>query len=69
MCVGGLVIGMQGGGIALSHLTDVLNYLGTQVLALKPKLALIEKYFDGQSFSHQIYREILDTQADQLIAF
>ena len=65
----GLSSGMQGGGIALSHLTDVLNYLGTQVLALKPKLALIEKYFDGRAFSHRIYREVLDTQADQLVAF
>ena len=65
----GLSSGMQGGSIALSHLTDVLNYLGMHVLALKPKLALIEKYFDGRSFSYKIYREILDTQAEQLIAF
>ena len=65
----GLSSGTQGGSIALSHLTDVLNYLGTHVLALKPKLAVIERYFDGQSFSHRIYQEILDEQADQLIAF
>lgn len=65
----GLSSGMQGGGIALSHLTDVLNYLGTHVLALKPKLALIEKHFDGQSFSYKVYRDILDTQVEQLIAF
>ena len=65
----GVSSGTQGGSIALSHLTDVLNYLGTHVLALKPKLAVIEKYFDGKTFSHRIYREILDTQADQLIAF
>ena len=65
----GVSSGTQGGSIALSHLTDVLNYLGTHVLALKPKLAVIEKYFDGQAFSHRIYREVLDTQADQLIAF
>lgn len=65
----GLSSGTQGGSIALSHLTDVLNYLGTHVLALKIKLALIEKYFDGQTFSNRVYREMLDTQADQLIAF
>ncbi|MGB3850269.1 MAG: NADPH-dependent FMN reductase [Tunicatimonas sp.] len=65
----GLSSGTQGGSIALSHLTDVLNYLGAHVLALKPKLALIEKYFDGESFSHRIYQEILDDQVDQLIAF
>lgn len=65
----GLSSGMQGAGIALSHLTDILNYLGTHVLALKPKLALIEKYFDGETFSYQIYRDILNTQVDQLITF
>ena len=65
----GLSSGMQGGSIALSHLTDILHYLGTHVLALKPKLALIEKYFNGQAFTHKIYREMLDTQAEQLIAF
>lgn len=65
----GLSSGTQGGSIALSHLTDVLNYLGTHVLALKPKLALIEEYFDGHKFSHRIYQEILDTQVDQLVAF
>ena len=65
----GLSSGMQGGGIALSHLTDVLNYLGAHVLALKPKLALIDKYFDGRMFSYKVYRDILDAQVDQLIEF
>lgn len=65
----GLSSGTQGGSIALSHLTDVLNYLGAHVLALKLKLALIEKYFNGQTFSHRVYQEMLETQADQLIAF
>ncbi len=65
----GLSSGMQGGGIAVSHLTDILNYLGTHVLALKPKLAMIEQYFDGKQFSHKVYQEILDTQAKQLLAF
>lgn len=65
----GVSSGMQGGGLALSHLTDVLNYLGMHVLALKPKLALIEEHFDGQKFSYETYRDILDTQVAQLVAF
>lgn len=65
----GLSSGMQGGGIALSHLTDVLNYLGTHVLALKPKLAAIEQNFDGQAFTNPLYQDILKTQVDQLIKF
>ena len=65
----GLSSGTQGASIALSHLTDILNYLGTHVLALKAKLGMIEKYFDGQQFSHRVYREVLDTQAEQLVKF
>jgi chromate reductase, NAD(P)H dehydrogenase (quinone) len=34
----GVSSGMQGGVIAMSHLTDIFNYLGMNVLALKPKL-------------------------------
>ena len=65
----GLSSGTQGASVGLSHLTDVLNYLGTHVLALKAKLALIEKYFDGEAFSYPVYRDILNTQADQLLTF
>ena len=37
----GLSSGVQGGVMAMSHLTDIFNYLGMHVLALKPKLIRI----------------------------
>ena len=34
----GISSGVQGAGLALSHLTDIFNYCGMHVLAQKPKL-------------------------------
>ncbi len=65
----GLSAGMQGGAIALSHLTDVLNYLGMHVLALKPSLAYIQQHLKDGHITNKIYTELLDTQASQLIDF
>lgn len=65
----GLSSGVQGGGIAMSHLTDILNYLGMHVLALKPKLAHIEKHFEGGAVTNEFYNELIDEQLRQFIAF
>ena len=65
----GISSGLQGGGLALSHLTDILNYCGTHVLALKPKLAFIEKHFKEGMIQNPLYRELLETQARQLAEF
>jgi chromate reductase len=65
----GLSSGMQGGVLAVSHLTDILNYLGTTVLALKPKLALIEKNLQDDKITNPLYLELLETQAQQMVEF
>lgn len=68
----GLSSGVQGAGLALSHLTDIFNYCGMHVLALKPKLARIEANLsDGESFeiANKLYLELLEQQADLLIGF
>ncbi len=65
----GLSSGIQGAGLALSHLTDILNYCGTHVLALKVKLAFIDKYFDNGEITNDIYRDLLASQAGDLIEF
>jgi len=65
----GVSSGNQGGGLALSHLTDILNYCGTHVLALKPKLAFIDKHFSDGIIQNSLYQELLETQARQLIDF
>ncbi|MFT7035163.1 MAG: chromate reductase, partial [Cyclobacteriaceae bacterium] len=58
----GLSSGVQGGGLALSHLTDIFNYCGTHVLALKPKLSRIEENLTENSLS-KLYHELLEEQA------
>lgn len=65
----GLSSGVQGGGLALSHLTDIFNYLGMHVLALKPKLARIEKNMKDGAVIDDLYVQLLEDQARQLISF
>ena len=65
----GLSSGMQGSGLALSHLTDILNYLGMHIMAMKLKLAHIEKNFDGKQITNELYNELLEQHIDQLIRF
>ncbi|MBK6265294.1 NAD(P)H-dependent oxidoreductase [Marivirga sp. S37H4] len=65
----GLSSGVQGGGLALSHMTDIFNYLGMHVLALKPKLARIEQNFNGQIVTDKLYNQLLDEQVKLFIEF
>jgi NAD(P)H-dependent FMN reductase len=65
----GISSGMQGGGLALSHMTDIFNYLGMHVLALKPKLARIEQNFDGEEVTDKLYGELLEEQVKKLLKF
>ncbi|WP_347156485.1 NADPH-dependent FMN reductase [Pontibacter chitinilyticus] len=65
----GLSSGMQGSGLALSHLTDILNYLGMHVMPMKIKLAHIKKNFDGKAVTNQLYQELIEQQITQLIDF
>ncbi len=64
----GLSSGIQGGGLAISHLTDILNYCGTHVLAQKPKLYHIEKNFQDGELS-ELYRSLLEEQIDKFLEF
>ena len=65
----GISSGVQGGGLAVSHLTDIFNYCGMHVLALKPKLARIEANTSDNHITNDLYLELLETQARQLIDF
>jgi len=64
----GLSSGVQGGGLALSHLTDIFNYCGMNVLALKPKLSRIEENLTENKLSDS-YLNLLDMQAEKLLKF
>lgn len=65
----GLSAGIQGAGLGLSHLTDIFNYCGMHVLALKPKLARIEENMLDGEITNKLYTDLLEAQARQLLEF
>ncbi len=65
----GVSSGVQGGVFAMSHLTDIFNYLGMHVLALKPKLAGIERNMADGKVTNDLYNQLLEQQAEKLIEF
>ena len=65
----GISSGIQGGGLAVSHLTDIFNYCGMHVLALKVKLARIELHLKEGKITNELYQELLEIQAKQLLEF
>ncbi len=65
----GISSGVQGGALALSHLTDIFNYLGMHVLALKVRMPGIEKLIVDGEIKDKLVLELLDMQIKDLIAF
>ncbi|MEM6641984.1 MAG: NAD(P)H-dependent oxidoreductase [Bacteroidota bacterium] len=65
----GLSSGVQGSTLAMSHLTDILNYLGMHVLALKPKLMQIENRMEDGEVVDDLGQKLLQEQAEALIKF
>ncbi|GGK77541.1 NADPH-dependent FMN reductase [Rufibacter glacialis] len=65
----GLSTGSQGGNIALSHLTDVLNYCGLHVLAQKPRFPYIHKHLQDGQFTNTLYLQLLEEQITEFLQF
>ncbi|MEM7108448.1 MAG: NAD(P)H-dependent oxidoreductase [Bacteroidota bacterium] len=65
----GISSGVQGAGLALSHLTDIFNYCGTHVLALKPKLAQIDRHLEKGKITNSLYNTLLKDQAAKFVDF
>lgn len=65
----GVSSGVQGGGMAMSHLTDIFNYLGMHVLALKPRLAQIENNMENGQITNELYMQLLQEQVGLLLEF
>lgn len=65
----GLASSGHGASLALSHLTDILNFCGTNVLAYKPRLERIEYYIKDGVLTSEKYRAMLGKQARMLIEF
>ena len=61
--------GTQGSALALSHATDILNYMGMNVLAFKPRLFNIEKNLSSDMKLSDEYAGFLEQQVDLLLDF
>ncbi len=66
----GLSSGGQGGLLAMTHLTDVLMYLGTAVLPQRVRLPFINQDLNaGDGLNNDLSRQLLREQAVALLAF
>lgn len=65
----GVSSGIQGAGLALSHLTDIFHYCGMNVLAQKPKLARIDDHFEEGEIINELYITLITDQAKRLVEF
>lgn len=65
----GISSGSMGAALALSHFTDILNYMDAFVLPQKPRLSIIYKAMDEGILTNNIYQELLTEQAKLLIDF
>lgn len=66
----GLSSGGQGGLLAMTHLTDVLMYLGTTVLPQRVRLPFISQDLNAENgLNHDLSRQLLREQALALLAF
>ena len=66
----GLSSGGQGGLLAMTHLTDVLMYVGTAVLPQRVRLPFISQDLDAElGLRQELSRQLLREQAAALLAF
>lgn len=65
----GLSSGVQGSALAMSHLTDIFNYLGMHVLAQKPKLMQIHDRMENGEVADKLGVQLLKEQVEALIKF
>ena len=65
----GISSGVMGGSLALSHLTDILNYLGMHVLASKPRITRVEKTFVDGEINDAIVKDLISIQVKDLLRF
>ena len=61
--------GTQGGLLAMSHLTDIFNYLGMHVLANKVRIPQIQNHVNTGRLTTPFYLELLEAQAEQFLSF
>ncbi len=65
----GISDGVQGNALGLSHLTDVLNYLGMHVLAQKVRIPFMKKNFVAGKIKDGFINQLIDEQAQLFMNF
>ncbi|MFN3404730.1 MAG: NADPH-dependent FMN reductase [Cytophagaceae bacterium] len=65
----GISSGVMAGALALSHLTDILNYLGMHVLAIKPRLPRIDKLFVEGKINDEFLTKLINAQIESFLEF
>ncbi len=65
----GVSTGVQGGSIALSHLSDVLAYMGMNMVGLQVKLGRLKEFMADGKITFPIYNDMLALQAKRLVEF
>lgn len=59
----GISDGVQGGALALSHLNDIFNYLGLNVLAQRVKIPTLNKHFRNNQITDPLIKSLIEEQA------
>lgn len=65
----GISDGVQGGAIALSHLTDIFHYLGLNILAQKVKIPSLQKNFVDGKIKDTLINTLIHQQAELIVKF
>ncbi len=61
--------GTMGGALAVSHFTDILNYLGVSVLAQKIKIPSLKKNFVEGQITDATLQKFINEQIDLFLKF
>lgn len=65
----GLGSGAMGGALALSHFTDIANYLGMHILANKMRIPRIDSLLNDGSINDKFFYGLIENQVKDLISF
>ena len=65
----GISSGTMGASLAMSALTDILNYLGCHVFALKPRVTAIENSFSNGEITEPTALNLINLQIEQFSTF
>ena len=65
----GIASSGHGASLALSHLTDIFNFCGMNILAYKPRLERIEDHIEDGVLTNEKYKTMIERQATMLLAF